>query len=165
MAHSEHNGRTASSIKGSGYEAIREESTGKNNTIDSKGASIPGLMANANGEGLQGRNGKIMPECAGEQSTRESGSPNVAYSEHVGPIQSESTSRHREKLSKDRGIAGQEYYKSGGKKNWDSEPDVGRVANGIPDRVHRIKALGNSIVPQVAYQILQGIADIEGASL
>jgi DNA (cytosine-5)-methyltransferase 1 len=44
---------------------------------------------------------------------------------------------------------------------WSIEPDVGRVAHGIPNRVHRLKALGNSIVPQVAYQILQGIVDIE----
>jgi DNA (cytosine-5)-methyltransferase 1 len=44
---------------------------------------------------------------------------------------------------------------------WLIEPNVGRVAHGIPNRVHRLKALGNSIVPQVAYQILQGIVDIE----
>lgn len=44
---------------------------------------------------------------------------------------------------------------------WSVEPDVGRVAHGIPDRVHRLKALGNSIVPQVVYPILQGIVDIE----
>ncbi len=36
---------------------------------------------------------------------------------------------------------------------WPTEPPVGRVANGVPRRVDRIKALGNSIVPQVAYEI------------
>jgi len=40
---------------------------------------------------------------------------------------------------------------------WESEPNVGRVANGIPNRVDRLKSLGNSIVPQVAYQIFKGI--------
>jgi DNA (cytosine-5)-methyltransferase 1 len=44
---------------------------------------------------------------------------------------------------------------------WAVEPDVGRVAHGVPDRIHRIKALGNAIVPQVVYPILQGIVDIE----
>lgn len=39
---------------------------------------------------------------------------------------------------------------------WRTEPDVGRVANGIPGRVDRLKGLGNAIVPQVAEQI--GIA-------
>jgi DNA (cytosine-5)-methyltransferase 1 len=33
---------------------------------------------------------------------------------------------------------------------WEVEPDVGRVANGIPNRVDRLKGLGNAIVPQVA---------------
>lgn len=33
---------------------------------------------------------------------------------------------------------------------WGSEPRVGRVANGVRDRVHRLKCLGNAVVPQVA---------------
>jgi len=37
------------------------------------------------------------------------------------------------------------------------------VDAGIPDRIHRIKSLGNSIVPQVAYEILKSIKEIENA--
>jgi len=33
---------------------------------------------------------------------------------------------------------------------WATEPDVGRVAHGVPNRVDRIKCLGNAVVPQVA---------------
>jgi len=40
---------------------------------------------------------------------------------------------------------------------WESEPYVGRVAHGVPNRVDRLKGLGNAIVPQVAYQIMKGI--------
>lgn len=32
---------------------------------------------------------------------------------------------------------------------WNSEPSVDRVANGIPQRSHRLKGLGNAVVPQV----------------
>ena len=44
---------------------------------------------------------------------------------------------------------------------WSVEPNVGRVANGIPKRVDRLKCLGNAVVPQQVYPILQAIADIE----
>jgi len=40
---------------------------------------------------------------------------------------------------------------------WKPEPPICRVAYGISNRAHRLKALGNSIVPQVAYQILKAI--------
>lgn len=33
---------------------------------------------------------------------------------------------------------------------WDTEPDLGRVANGVPKRVDRLRCLGNAVVPQVA---------------
>ena len=33
---------------------------------------------------------------------------------------------------------------------WITEPDVGRVAHGVADRVHRLKAIGNGQVPAVA---------------
>jgi len=43
---------------------------------------------------------------------------------------------------------------------WDSEPSVGRMVNGLPNRVDRIKCLGNSVVPcqaKEAFKILMGI--------
>ena len=46
---------------------------------------------------------------------------------------------------------------AGGMEAWLPEPELGRVANGIPGRVHRLKQLGNSIVPQVAARILYSI--------
>jgi len=44
--------------------------------------------------------------------------------------------------------------------NWTTEPGVGRVANGVSNRVDRLKGLGNAIVPQVAYQIIKGIREL-----
>lgn len=32
---------------------------------------------------------------------------------------------------------------------WATEPDVGRVAYGVPNRVDRLRALGNAVVPQI----------------
>ena len=36
---------------------------------------------------------------------------------------------------------------------WQSEPNVGRVAHGVSGRVHRLKSLGNSIVPKIVQEI------------
>ena len=44
---------------------------------------------------------------------------------------------------------------------WQSEPDVGRVAHGVSGRVHRLRALGNSIVPQIAEEIGRAIMAAE----
>ena len=44
-------------------------------------------------------------------------------------------------------------------RRWPVEPDVGRVANGVPDRVDRIKALGNAVVPPQFYPIFKAIAE------
>ena len=40
---------------------------------------------------------------------------------------------------------------------WSSEPNVGRVANGVSNRVDKLKGLGNAIVPQVAETIMYRI--------
>jgi len=45
---------------------------------------------------------------------------------------------------------------------WDFEPDVGRVAHGLPGRVYRLKGLGNSIIPQIAQEIGNAIIAAEG---
>jgi DNA (cytosine-5)-methyltransferase 1 len=45
---------------------------------------------------------------------------------------------------------------------WETEPDVGRVANGIPDRVDRLRGLGNAIVPQVAEVVANRVIELAG---
>ena len=44
---------------------------------------------------------------------------------------------------------------------WPAEPNVGRVAHGIPSRVDRLKCLGNAVVPQQFYPIFKAISAIE----
>jgi DNA (cytosine-5)-methyltransferase 1 len=45
--------------------------------------------------------------------------------------------------------------------NWQVEPDVGRVANGVPSRVDRLRGLGNAVVPQVAELIGRMVIDYD----
>jgi DNA (cytosine-5)-methyltransferase 1 len=45
--------------------------------------------------------------------------------------------------------------------SWATEPDICRVANGVPQRSHRLKALGNAVVPQIPELIGKAILRAE----
>ena len=44
---------------------------------------------------------------------------------------------------------------------WAAEPGMGRVAHGVPNRVDRVRALGNAVVPQVAEFIGRLILEVD----
>ena len=46
-------------------------------------------------------------------------------------------------------------------RQWDSEPNVGRVANGVSSRSHRLRCLGNAVVPQIPELIGRQIMERE----
>lgn len=50
----------------------------------------------------------------------------------------------------------------GQRKLWAAEPAIRRVANGVSNRSHRIKALGNAVVPQIPEMIGRAIIEAEG---
>ena len=97
------------------------------------------------------------------QSTGTSGrrnNENVAYAnkeriqgrKETGNLESEGTQRNQFSLRCSQRRIG---------KNWSIEPELGRVANGIPSRVDRIKSLGNAVVPQIVEIIGRAIMEIE----
>ena len=45
--------------------------------------------------------------------------------------------------------------------DWPNEPELDRVVDGIPNRVDRLKCLGNAVVPQQFYPFFSFIAEIE----
>jgi DNA (cytosine-5)-methyltransferase 1 len=79
----------------------------------------------------------------------------------------ESSDRHdNEAVTRDGGSQTQEVFGNGSSLSgesswWHTEPDVGRVAHGIPGRVYRLKGLGNSIVPKIAEEIGKAIMEAE----
>ena len=50
-----------------------------------------------------------------------------------------------------------------GRNYWASEPNVDRVADGVPNRVERLKCLGNAVVPQQFYPVFRSIYLVEKA--
>jgi|TARA_R110000737_G_scaffold344760_1_gene372354 DNA (cytosine-5)-methyltransferase 1 len=96
-------------------------------------------VANADNEGSQGRKQR--------RASGESARASTQRSEDGGPQQWLPESRMG-------GMAD-------GVPRWLDEPDCGRVATGVKNRVARLKALGNAIVPQVVEQIGRAILEAE----
>ena len=59
------------------------------------------------------------------------------------------------------GITGDNSGTQPGGSWWQIEPDVGRVAHGVPSRVDRLRGLGNAVVPQVAELIGRMVIDYD----
>jgi DNA (cytosine-5)-methyltransferase 1 len=56
---------------------------------------------------------------------------------------------------------GEEFSPPVGADWWSAEPDVGRVADGVPSRVDRLRCLGNAVVPEIPYRIGKAILEAE----
>ena len=120
-----------------------------------------GDVANPNNKRLERRNCEILPECSGELLVRK-GCTYVADTNNEPRLQtnSETCTIRKKWHTRDNVSWGSGGYEPG-VNWWEFEPDVGRVANGVPDRVDKLRGLGNAVVPQQVYPILKAIADIE----
>ena len=125
-------------------------------------SEISSSMAYSNCEGLQGseetRNIEESRKNSDQFFTRHGGTSNVADTsgvrgQNVSRNNPENVERWAEKenvKSSNFSTNGRVYTDEG---IWFAEPNVGRVAHGIPKRMDRLKGLGNAIVPQLAMQI------------
>ena len=118
----------------------------------------------ARGRNSEERQAREREVLQGEREGREVGSEAEGRSSNVA----DSTCSQRNEHETDRGNgepSAQELSGNGdgvprGSAWWQAEPDVGRVADGVPDVAHRLKALGNGQVPlqaATAFRILWGI--------
>lgn len=107
-------------------------------------------VADTDGSGLQGRKQPETPDAAEDAGEQPSRVPAGECSEAV----------YDAMCSGCAGDArwGQSQELAAGR-CWAAEPDVGRVAHGIPNRVDRLKCLGNAVVPQQAYPIFKALME------
>ena len=109
--------------------------------------------AEAKREGIQPTDGATRPD------NLEPSSQDVAntHNSRSGTPQSRI---NRDRTKENEEWRGQPQPMPNGQDWWAVEPELGRVAHGIPHRVDRLKCLGNAIVPQVAYEIIKVIKDL-----
>ena len=152
VGYSKHNGSLTSKIRRGNKEINAGAQEGKNKTIKSQGTSRSSnneIMENSRRTLRQGA--KFSKENADESKQknadkfeRSSGTPEYHVANSKGIHVQGQQDRSRQEQSRREGW-------------WEFEPNVGRVANGVPGRVYRLKGLGNSIVPQIAEEIGKAI--------
>ena len=98
--------------------------------------------------------GEAGDESAGSRKPRRSRRHQMASSTRLGDC----LRRYREAASGVPGLPG------AARIYWSTEPDVGRVAHGIPNRVDRLRCLGNAVVPQIVELIGRAILEAQGAA-
>ena len=114
-------------------------------------------MANAKGGGRKGRRKTGISENLGKAWSQFTGSSSTGHSWQMADSDNERL--QRDVWEGQTGTQGQSERYSSERGWWSVEPDVGRVANGIPGRVDRLKQLGNAVVPQIPQ--LLGMAIME----
>ena len=117
-------------------------------------------VSNATSAGLQNRTSNAMDESGQEQEPKRPNSNVPNPNERCKSLRRELVLSADEAITRDwsdnRGRAKE--YDAG--RRWAVEPNVGRVANGVPNRVDRLKCLGNAVVPQQFHPIFAAIAEV-----
>ncbi len=111
------------------------------------------IVAYPNEPGSQGWNGAVLSERAAEWPTGARGA-SMADTDHKGQSGRAFHDATRHRLSE---LAFCDKW-------WRTEPNVGRVAHGIPARVDRLRCLGNAVVPPIPEWIARRILDAEGVT-
>jgi DNA (cytosine-5)-methyltransferase 1 len=158
VGNAQHNGSPTTKINGSSDQASddsaqRKEATRKPTRTGGRGDSSDVAYTDSDdgrhrsGTKSQERQARVEHGRGGERQLVGRPSENVAYTNGTGS--QGQWGQHR--LPED-----QREEQASWIRWWQFEPPVGRVADGIPRRVDRIRGLGNAIVPAIAQQI--GIA-------
>tara|TARA_R100000353_G_scaffold114197_2_gene81738 strand:+ start:790 stop:1917 length:1128 start_codon:yes stop_codon:yes gene_type:complete len=122
--------------------SIRGKPSGSSEDV----AYAQSMHSNVSGEHTQQSEGQVSK--LGERSSE----INVAYTDSE---RSQGQWREHEPISRQETGHAASYSDKEirARKNWQPEPRVGRVAHGVPNRVDRLKGLGNAIVPQISMRI------------
>ena len=154
-------------IRGGESEWLHDNEKENRNEVRSETSGCGGLQGDVGNTDSSGRKEQCGSKSNEKKNkTFERGSDSMAHTSCNGR-----KAGIPEETSRDEGKPGKLDNESGRFKgwkregNWTVEPDVGRVGHGIPDRVDRLKGLGNSLVPQIPYYIGLSILETYETSL
>ena len=135
----------------------------RRNVEDSAGERSRGESGNAlhQGRGASEAGGTGIPQATGRQNGSAIGDDWTTGQDvaHANGALAQGNQR-AERADRERTFAG-EYCEWRNEVEWFAESGMGRVAHGIPNRAHRLRGLGNAIVPQVAFEIIRAIRSVE----
>jgi len=171
LAYSERNGLLAAEKQRSFEKTISNQSKGKNDTLNfERTSSVSETKSDVENSRrsqwpraeFRGENeNETREENANQHQRSSSPSSSDVANTNDERLQRQWQSRNqftprfnssRESSEEGQGTVGQGW--------WESEPNMGRVAHGIPKRVDRLKSLGNSLVPQIPYYIGKTILEV-----
>ena len=121
------------------------------------GAGLSGNISHANGERREAN--KTSEQCAIKSLEQEGRRNESCRADCISRVFSNADSKGKLQQEREREEIRQRTCDCGW---WKVEPDVGRVADGVPDLVDRLRCLGNAVVPQQAYPIFEAIAQFVG---
>jgi len=171
VAYSERNGLLAAEKQRSFEKTISNQSKGKNDTLNvERTSSVSETISDvAHSRRSQWPRAELRGE--NENETRQENANQFERSSSTSEVDVANTNDERlqrqwqsrnqftprfnssrESSEEGQGTVGQGW--------WESEPNMGRVAHGIPKRVDRLKSLGNSLVPQIPYYIGKTILEV-----
>lgn len=172
VGYAEHNGSSSTALRGQLEEDGRGTQEGQEQAEQSPRASRradDASVANANGDdgrdgrGSQPQERETRLEHRGGGQRQPVGEPRQVVADTEGEQGSSENHRGEQggfgepQQRQPRGGSGWTLRES----HWASEPNVGRVADGVPNRAYRIKGLGNAVVPQIPQVIGETIRQYE----
>ena len=147
VGNTKHNGSSTSEVKGSYEEAVPGREKRQNQAVKSEGTNIRGTIS----QSIVSNRTVSNSMCEGLERGR--------FSTDNGRQVKEGQKGTYGSTSKSSGIKGEpkhiitreqiERFAQYAKTQWTTEPKLDRVAYGISNRVHRLKGIGNAVVPQI----------------
>jgi len=171
VAYSERNGLLAAEKQRSFEKTISNQSKGKNDTLNvERTSSVSETISDvAHSRRSQWPRAELRGE--NENETRQENANQFERSSSTSEVdvadtnderlqrQWQSRNQFTPRFNSSR-ESSEEGQRTVGQGWWESEPNMGRVAHGIPKRVDRLKSLGNSLVPQIPYYIGKTILEV-----